>query len=227
MNIWDTFRIRSCWHIIPLYLSSIGKLLFLVAHIFVGRIYHRLCPPPLIVLTIDLRKVETWFWKIMYKAFFALRYIYWKYTMNCSALKISLLSRGRSCNQVKNVIMSLIYLKKPWSWESTCRYTRNHSTADSRSNSFLLISNFVTGYSWPSSNCLTEILFYMYGEVAALGIWGVALIALWEALSHTASTSVTVFYFFRLIIDLGSILRLSMESMRESGEAASLGEAAS
>ena len=59
--------------------------------------------------------------------------------------------------------------------------------------------------------------------MAALGEWGggAVFIAPWEALSSSASTSVTIFLNVSLIIDLGSILCLSFESVRESGEAAS------
>ena len=76
------------------------------------------------------------------------------------------------------------------------------------------------GYSWASSNCLIGALFSVSRTVTYLGACGAMFIVSWDTLSSIASTSVTVLLFYCLIIDLRSLLRLSLESMRELGEAA-------
>ena len=64
---------------------------------------------------------------------------------------------------------------------------------------FLIIFPLVTGYSWPSSNFLTDILFYavaatVSGAVAALYEWGAVLIRLGWALLVVASASLTLHF---------------------------------
>ena len=118
MNLWYKFIIfaRACWNIRPLYLSSIGKLLFIVAHTLVGRTQHWPWPPPLILLSIVLQKIEACSWKLMYKAFFILKWTLRKSTMICAAPKIALLLIWISCKQVHNVMLSPVYLGHPGSW---------------------------------------------------------------------------------------------------------------
>ena len=57
--------------------------------------------------------------------------------------------------------------------------------------------------------------------MTVLGAWGAVFIASFEEFSSVASTYVTFFCnVFSLIIELGLILRLSLEYMSESGKSA-------
>ena len=93
MNLLDTFRIfsRVCWNIRLLYLSFFRKKLFVLANTVVGRKYYRLWPTSLIVCSIDLQKIVACFWKLIYKAFFVLKWIHKKSTTSCSNPNIVLL----------------------------------------------------------------------------------------------------------------------------------------
>ena len=59
--------------------------------------------------------------KILYKAFCVLKCIPWKSTINCAAPNIALFLIGRSCNHLKDVIISLVYLGQTGSCERTWR----------------------------------------------------------------------------------------------------------